>query len=93
MQEFPAKLRGVAPGFLDHPVVDLTGLKGSYDFVLSWAPKARFAKPATDTSTDPTGDLTLFEAVDRQLGLKLAAQKYPMSVVVIDHVDRTPTEN
>ena len=89
MVELVGKLRGVAPGFLDHPVVDLTGLKGSYDFVLSWAPKARFATP----QADPTGDLTLFEAVDKQLGLKLAAEKYPMSVVVIDHVDRTPTEN
>jgi uncharacterized protein (TIGR03435 family) len=37
--------------------------------------------------------LTLYEAVSRQLGLKLATQKHPMQVVVIDHLERTPTEN
>ena len=31
--------------------------------------------------------------VERQLGLKLTAQKHPMPVVVIDHINRTPTEN
>ena len=40
----------------------------------------------------PVG-LTLYEAVSRQLGLKLATQKHPMQVVVIDHMERTPTEN
>jgi uncharacterized protein (TIGR03435 family) len=33
----------------------------------------------------PTGGLTVFEAIDRQLGLKVELQKRPMPVVVIDH--------
>jgi uncharacterized protein (TIGR03435 family) len=48
---------------------------------------------AVPTPTDRAVGLTLFEAIDKQLGLKLASEKHPMPVVVIDHVDRTPTEN
>ncbi len=40
-----------------------------------------------------TGDLTLVGAVDKQLALKLAAAKQPMTVLVIDRVERTPTED
>jgi uncharacterized protein (TIGR03435 family) len=36
--------------------------------------------------------VTVYEAVDKQLGLKLEEQKHPVPVVVIDHVDRTPSE-
>jgi uncharacterized protein (TIGR03435 family) len=102
MAQFVTRVRQVAGGYLGaHPVVDLTGLTGSYDFALTWAPVGRFnsarggdAAPSTGgAAADPTGDLTVFEAVDKHLGLKLAEQKHPMSVVVIDHVDRTPAEN
>jgi uncharacterized protein (TIGR03435 family) len=36
---------------------------------------------------------TVFEAVEKQLGLKLTAQKHPMPVIVIDQAKRKPTEN
>ncbi len=105
MAQFAEKLRGVAQGYIDHPVVDLTGLTGSYDFSARWAPRGRTlgrvgAVPAgggdagpAPSSPDPTAELTVFEAMERQLGLKLAVQKHPMPVVVIDHVERKPTEN
>jgi uncharacterized protein (TIGR03435 family) len=35
----------------------------------------------------------LFEAVTRQLGLKLESQKRPVPVLVIDHIEEKPTEN
>jgi uncharacterized protein (TIGR03435 family) len=84
------------------PVADLTGLTGGFDFAVTWAPSAR-ANPAGrggDTSqaaglaeaSTPTGDLTFFEALEKQLGLKLQQQKHPMPVMVIDHVER-PSEN
>jgi uncharacterized protein (TIGR03435 family) len=41
----------------------------------------------------PSGDLTVFEAIDKQLGLKIEERKQPMPVIVIDHVERTPVEN
>jgi uncharacterized protein (TIGR03435 family) len=37
--------------------------------------------------------VSLFEAVDKQLGLKLVEQKRPVPVLVIDHIEQTPTEN
>jgi uncharacterized protein (TIGR03435 family) len=105
MAQFATKIRDVARGYLEHPVVDLTGLKGGYDFMVAWGPKNRVmgaGRPAdvaaVDNSPVPMAvdrpvALTLYEAVSRQLGLKLATQKHPMQVVVIDHLERTPTEN
>jgi uncharacterized protein (TIGR03435 family) len=102
MEQFAKRIRETAAGYLDHPVVDLTGLKGGYDFTVGWAPRNRVlgpGKPAeggdgpVPVASDRPVGLTLFEAVDRQLGLKLATTKQPMPVVVIDHMERTPTEN
>jgi uncharacterized protein (TIGR03435 family) len=105
MAQFAERISQTAPGYLDHPVVDLTGLEKSYDFDLTFAPLARIANrgPAhaggdaangsVPGSADPSPDLTLFEAVERQLGLKLATRKVPMPVIVIDRVERKPTEN
>ena len=45
------------------------------------------------TLAEPTGALTLFEAVEKQLGLKLEMRKRSMSVIVIDHLEQKPTEN
>jgi uncharacterized protein (TIGR03435 family) len=42
---------------------------------------------------DPTGALTLFEALQKQLGLRLAAEKRAMPVLVIDHVEPKPSDN
>jgi uncharacterized protein (TIGR03435 family) len=105
MEQFAKRIRDVAGAYLEHPVVDLTGLKGAYDFTLAWAPRNRTlgngpqVQPTTESGPVPiasdrgAGVLTLYEAVDRQMGLKLATQKHPMQVVVIDHMERTPTEN
>jgi uncharacterized protein (TIGR03435 family) len=105
MAQLAERLRGAAPAYLDHPVVDLTGLKGAYGFALGWTPKARTAgtpglggdlgQPASGPlpASDPAGGLTPFEAVDKQLGLKLSLGKHPMPVVVIDRVERTPIAN
>jgi uncharacterized protein (TIGR03435 family) len=42
---------------------------------------------------EPVDGLTVVEAVDRQLGLELVARRRAMPVIVIDHVERTPTGN
>ena len=44
-------------------------------------------------ASDPNGALSLFDAINKQLGLKLEMQKRPMPVLVIDHVEEKPTEN
>jgi uncharacterized protein (TIGR03435 family) len=75
-------------GYLHHKVVNLTGLAGTYDFTLTWT--LPFSLPGPDSGQ---AGFTLFEAVDRQLGLKLSLQKHPMPVLIVDHIDRVPTEN
>lgn len=103
MTQFAGKLPhvGGAAGYLsEHPMVDLTGLDGFYDFEFTWSAPARFSNGGRGlpmggeiTAAVPTGGVTLYEAIDKQLGLKLAVQKHTMPVVVIDHADRTPSEN
>jgi uncharacterized protein (TIGR03435 family) len=105
LAQFADKLPDVpgASGYLsEHPMVDLTGLKGSYDFEIVWSPPARVygatgrggvPVAGTQSASALSGGLTVFEAIDRQLGLKLAVEKHSMQVIVIDHIDRTPSEN
>ena len=64
-------------------VVNATGLKGAYDFQLDYS-------PGGGPEVDPGA--TIFDALER-IGLKLQERKQPMPVIVIDHVDRIPTEN
>ena len=72
-------------GFLDRPVVDETGIKGKFDFVLEWMRDGA-------VSDDPKAPPGLFTAVQEQLGLKIDATKGPAEVLVIDHVER-PSAN
>ena len=65
------------------PVVDKTGIAGNYDIKLSYA-------PANDSNSSLP---SLFTALQEQLGLKLESQKVPVDYLIIDHVERTPTEN
>jgi uncharacterized protein (TIGR03435 family) len=84
-----------AGAYIDHPIVDTTGLDGGYDFTLGWTPKAQLqARPAEPASAgselsaaDP-GGLSLFEAVEKQLGLKLEVQKHALQVYVMDSVTK-----
>jgi len=72
---------------LDRPIVEKTGLKGKFDFEFVWAPETGQAV------ADDTAAASVFTAVQDQLGLKLDAQKGPVEVLVVDHVEKTPTEN
>ncbi|HEY4084979.1 MAG TPA: TIGR03435 family protein [Bryobacteraceae bacterium] len=67
-------------------VVDQTGLAGEFEVKLVWTPDDR---PAPE---DQQG-ASIFAAVQEQLGLKLESRKGPMEVMVVDHAEKTPTEN
>jgi len=76
---------------LDRPVVDQTGLSGTYDFDLEWTPdENQFggSLPRSVESTKPS----LFVAMQEQLGLRIEATKGPVQALVIDRVER-PSEN
>jgi uncharacterized protein (TIGR03435 family) len=89
------ELQRVAPGYFYHTVIDGTGLKGSYDFTLSFSSADKILPPTGDAAnnSDPNGALSVFDAVNKQLGLKLEKTNRPYPVLVIDHIDETPTEN
>lgn len=76
---------------LGRPVIDETGLNGTYDFVLDYAPE-----PGTPAIDEPAArELSLpsiFTALQEQLGLKLESTKATVEILVIDHAQR-PSEN
>jgi uncharacterized protein (TIGR03435 family) len=75
-------------------VTDKTGLTGRYDFKLQYTRDVNAAAPGAATvpdSADPLPDLPA--AVQSQLGLKLEKGTTQLEVVVIDHIEKTPTEN
>ena len=86
MAGFAQQLRGMAGDYLADPVVDATGLTGAWDFELKWNGRSRLLAAGTER-------ITIFSAIDRQLGLRLTAEKAPESVLVIDSVSEKPTEN
>jgi uncharacterized protein (TIGR03435 family) len=91
--------------FADRPIMDMTGLKGNYDFTLQFTPEdyramlirsainAGVALPpeARHLMENAPGD-SLFTSV-QQLGLKLEPRKAPLEVLVVDDIRKMPTEN
>ena len=85
------------------PVIDTTGLTGSYDFALEWTPDPAqgqgpgmmpapgLPRPDVQASAD-AGGTSLFAAIQEQLGLKLDSQKAPVEIIVIENVEK-PSEN
>lgn len=72
---------------VERPVIDATGLKGSYDFTLKFSKEN--ANRLAGLDTYPILSLALQE----QLGLRLEKRTAPVDVVVIDHAERVPVEN
>jgi uncharacterized protein (TIGR03435 family) len=101
MAEFVDTLQQFAGAYMDHPIVDATGLEGGWDFAVGWSPRnnpqgppaanAGAAGGALPEASDPSG-ISAFEAVEKQLGLKLVKQKRSIPVIVVDHVREQPVE-
>ena len=72
----------------EQPVVDKTGLQGDFSFTLHWVPDVNPPVSRLDVF-GPAG----IQAIEDQLGLKMEATRIPIEVLVIDHVERIPTEN
>jgi uncharacterized protein (TIGR03435 family) len=90
---------------MGQPVVDATGLKGTYEIEMHWVGESPFSAQrkaamaqaggsASGTAPDPgPRGPTIQQALRDQLGLRLELKKGPMETVVIDRVDRVPTGN
>jgi uncharacterized protein (TIGR03435 family) len=97
MREFAGRLGDQ----VNQPVADATGLTGKYDIVLMWVQENSGRRPALAAQTseaapaaaDPEGGPTLTSALQNQLGLKLQAKKLTIDFLVIDHIEKAPTEN
>jgi uncharacterized protein (TIGR03435 family) len=100
MSEFAEQLPGLSRGYIRIQVLEATGIKGAYDFTLSFSgtgispTEAALGAAAGQTgATVPDGGITLFDALEKQLGLKLEKRNIPMPVVILDHIEQKPTDN
>jgi uncharacterized protein (TIGR03435 family) len=107
MTELAARLQPLSLGFFQTPVTDETKLEGRWNFTFGFSPQllnlvGRGGVPAAPPAAggapaleapEPTGALTITQAVDRQLGLKLERRPGKGQVLVIDAIDEEPLEN
>lgn len=75
-----AQVVSLFPSLVGGPVVDRTGLTGTYDIELEWAPEA--------TPEVASERPTIFTAVQEQLGLRLETSRGPVQMLVIDRAER-----
>jgi uncharacterized protein (TIGR03435 family) len=79
-------------GDLDRPVLNHTGLSGTFDLLLEWTPQFNGPlPPGVNFQPDESGP-TFQQALKEQLGLKLESQNGPVAVLVIDHIEQ-PSAN
>ncbi len=73
---------------MDRPVLDQTGLSALYDYTVDLSGLSdRLAQ------SDDASGLSVFTAVQRDLGLRMEARKEPVDVLVIDSANKVPVEN
>ncbi len=79
---------------LDRPVLDMTGLTGSYGFTLDFTQTRGLSESTRVEDAPPgfSGGATIFAALPDQLGLRLEPRKAPIDLLVIDSALKTPTE-
>jgi uncharacterized protein (TIGR03435 family) len=91
-------LAGLLNSITGRPVIDATGLKGNYDFTLTFKPDrvegSASSVPGDEGVIPPDIDgLTVFAALEKQLGLRLEPRKIPLDLFVIDHAEKVPIGN
>jgi uncharacterized protein (TIGR03435 family) len=80
-----ARLAQLLSGQLHDPVVDETGVQGTYDIDIAWD---------TDSDPDtPSPTASVVTILRESLGLRLESRKLPVNTIVIDHIKRLPSEN
>ena len=78
---------------LGEVVVDETGLTGAYSFQLRWATNETANETASPNASESEPAPSVFTALEEALGLQLRHGKVQAPVIVVDHLERTPTEN
>ena len=80
--DMPTLAHFLSEGQVGRPVVDMSGLTGKYDFRLEWTPDPSQDPLSTNTQTD-SGGISIFTALQQQLGMKLDARTSPADTVVV----------
>ncbi len=106
MKQLAQNLPMMAGGYIQGATVyDETGIEGAFDFTLNFSGAGMVGGPGrggrggdggaagVNEASDPNGAISLFEAMEKQLGLKLERTKRPAQVLVIDHIEPKPIEN
>ena len=87
MDQLASDLKDFANGYFQGmPVVNSTGLTGEWDYDLIWTGKGQLARAGSD-------GVSIFDAVEKGLGLKLDLQTAPRPVLLVDAAKETPTPN
>ena len=84
--------------YFPYRVLDESGLKGTYDLTLSFSSIERLnpgdaGKGGDAGASEPNGAISMVDALNHQLGLKVEKQKRTLPVLVIDHIEEKPLEN
>ena len=90
MAQFAERLPAIVSDYVRGPVADMTGPEGAWDFTVHYSPQSIYNQAGAGfdagAASTPTGALSVFEALDRQLGLKLRAEKRSLPVMVIHSI-------
>ena len=81
-----AGIGALAPVTDTTPVADLTEFQGNWDLQLTWTNPAGMAAAGKDA-------IALRDAFEKQLGIKLEQQMRPIATLVVESVNRKPTDN
>jgi uncharacterized protein (TIGR03435 family) len=99
MTQFAEQLPNLVPGYVQTQVADETKLDGVFDFTFAFSGVNVLRNALQGKSGDaaaasePNGALSLSDALNKQLGLKLELQKRNAQILVIDHVEEKPADN
>ena len=85
------RLADIVSQTLDRPLIDKTGLTGTFDVDLTWRPDP--TSGPTPSVSDDLDHRTVFSELRDKLGLQVTSGKAPVDTIVVDHVERIPNEN
>jgi uncharacterized protein (TIGR03435 family) len=103
MDQFADMVQPMTADLVKNRVANKTGLAGSYDFTIYFTSGRKLradtaaadaaAKQSGDAVAAPVGGFRADDAFRRELGLLLVKQPGTYPVLILDHIERNPTEN
>jgi uncharacterized protein (TIGR03435 family) len=92
-QQTMQDLAGRLTNQLSRPATDATALKAKYDFTLTFSPEGMNGPMGPLAYPKPNPSSTFSEPCKRSSGSNWSRKKGPLELILIDHVEKTPTGN